>query len=493
MKNLLFILIAVCLLSVARASSQSYRIRQSVTGSGGTLSTSASYTMRNTFGQPAIGQNSSSGYSLHGNGFWYEYNSLKTSRHGTFAVADGWNMVSVPLTVPDNRKDIVYPSAVSQAFSYDGQYRTGDTLHNGIGYWLKFSGAQSIIVDGIPRSRDTIAVADKWNMIGSIGVPVPTGSIVQIPPDIVVSQYFGYDQTYYVAGEIEPGKAYWVKTNGGGKLVLSDAGIPAPSVTQSSVADELDALNAITVEQISSDGKSISRPQELFFGQSGSKNIQIDHYAMPPTPPAGSLDIRFESGRYVELIPTDVEEPKQIPLQIHSTGAPLKLSWKMSEESNLKYVLLEKKSQKIVSNHRMKGSGAITIDAADGKSWALQAEHVPVAFALHQNYPNPFNPSTTIRYDLPERSHVRLMVYDILGQEVRVLADEIQEEGSKTVEWSTQGGDARTLASGVYFYRLTASQTAGKTAVEKDDRQTSNPSGGPARSFTEVKKMLLVR
>lgn len=75
----------------------------------------------------------------------------------------------------------------------------------------------------------------------------------------------------------------------------------------------------------------------------------------------------------------------------------------------------------------------------------------PEVFDLAQNFPNPFNPSTTIRFDLPERAAVRLTLFSVLGQEVRVLAEGLQEAGTHTVRLDGAG-----LASGVYFYRLEA-------------------------------------
>jgi hypothetical protein len=99
---------------------------------------------------------------------------------------------------------------------------------------------------------------------------------------------------------------------------------------------------------------------------------------------------------------------------------------------------------------------------------------VPKEFSLEQNYPNPFNPSTTIRYELPRPSQVTLTVYDILGREVSVLVNERRDAGVHEVKFSAKGGsasggDAAGLASGVYFYRLTAG------------------------SYVETKKLLLVR
>ena len=72
-------------------------------------------------------------------------------------------------------------------------------------------------------------------------------------------------------------------------------------------------------------------------------------------------------------------------------------------------------------------------------------------FFLHQNYPNPFNPSTTIKFELPKSSDVRLSVFDMLGREVSVLVNERRDAGVHEVKF-----DASGFSSGVYFYRLRA-------------------------------------
>jgi hypothetical protein len=76
---------------------------------------------------------------------------------------------------------------------------------------------------------------------------------------------------------------------------------------------------------------------------------------------------------------------------------------------------------------------------------------IPAVFALYQNYPNPFNPVTTIAYSLPQAVHVKLKVYNLLGQKLETLVDEHIIAGTHRVNW-----DARQFPSGVYFYKLNA-------------------------------------
>ena len=89
---------------------------------------------------------------------------------------------------------------------------------------------------------------------------------------------------------------------------------------------------------------------------------------------------------------------------------------------------------------------------------------MPKTFALLPNYPNPFNAATIINYELPVDAHVKLGVYNTLGQKVATVVDERQQAGYRSVVW-----DASEVSSGVYFYKLSAGD------------------------FTETKRMMLVK
>lgn len=97
---------------------------------------------------------------------------------------------------------------------------------------------------------------------------------------------------------------------------------------------------------------------------------------------------------------------------------------------------------------------------------------VPTEFALLQNYPNPFNPMTTIEFELPAPAIVTLKIYNVLGQEVAALVDQVRfDEGRELVDF-----DASDLSSGVYFYQLLAERLSGNGLL-----------------FSSVRKMILIR
>lgn len=114
-----------------------------------------------------------------------------------------------------------------------------------------------------------------------------------------------------------------------------------------------------------------------------------------------------------------------------------------------------------IINYRLK---VIDLDGSFTYSEVVEVKTIPISFELAQNYPNPFNPSTKISWQSPVSSHQTLKVYDVLGNEVATLVDELKSAGSYEVEFNSEN-----LASGVYIYRL---QTA---------------------EFTETKKMVLLR
>ncbi len=81
---------------------------------------------------------------------------------------------------------------------------------------------------------------------------------------------------------------------------------------------------------------------------------------------------------------------------------------------------------------------------------------IPQTYGLSQNFPNPFNPGTLIKYQIPEQVHVRLTVYNLLGQKVRTLVDAELEPGYKSIYWDGTDDFGRPVSAGLYIYELVA-------------------------------------
>ena len=98
------------------------------------------------------------------------------------------------------------------------------------------------------------------------------------------------------------------------------------------------------------------------------------------------------------------------------------------------------------------------IFAVDCSPVSINAEIIPLKFQLHNAYPNPFNPITTLRYDLPEQATVNIIIYDIMGREVRTLVNTIQDAGFKSIIWNATNDYGKPVSAGVYLYQIQAGE-----------------------------------
>lgn len=80
--------------------------------------------------------------------------------------------------------------------------------------------------------------------------------------------------------------------------------------------------------------------------------------------------------------------------------------------------------------------------------------YIPTHFKLHDNYPNPFNPETTIQYELPEQSKVQLIIYDLLGREIKTLKSVIEDAGFYSIKWNGKDENGNPLTSGMYLLNI---------------------------------------
>jgi hypothetical protein len=113
-----------------------------------------------------------------------------------------------------------------------------------------------------------------------------------------------------------------------------------------------------------------------------------------------------------------------------------------------------------ISTYRINENDPVQDVVATFTNSALGLDHnsIPEVFALHQNFPNPFNPVTTLHYDLPEQANVNIIIYDMLGRQVRTLVNITQEAGFKSVIWNATNDYGKPVSAGVYLYRIQAGE-----------------------------------
>jgi hypothetical protein len=390
------------------------------------------------------------------------------------ALASGWNLISNPVTnpVPGDSVRQLFPTSVNAyAFEFAAGYTQKYRLANGKGYWEKFPAAASNSITGTPRTRDSIAVSAGWNIIGSISNTVDTSTIVSVPPGIRASAWFAYAAGYTQTTQIVPGKGYWVKASAAGKFVFANP-LTAPAKTEGGVS-AADILHSVTITDANGNA------QTLYFGADANNELPLAMYDMPPAPPTGAFDARFESnegGTMVKAHAAKVDGPVEFTIDVMSAAYPLTVTWNVNG-GTAAYQLGDGNGGKSFASREMVGEGSIKVTNSSVTKLSIKLigdGQLPAEFALNQNYPNPFNPTTNIRYALPVDSKLTMEVYNVLGQRVRTLVNTDMVAGYHEVEWNGLSSDGQQLASGVYFLQMAAKGTNGK-------------------SFSDVRKLMLLK
>lgn len=350
----------------------------------------------------------------------------------TITYKQGWNILSIPVNAEYMTKDELFPEAISPAFGYheDGYY-IEDTLELTKGYWLKFGTDGSKTIIGYKSYQYIINLNEGWNLIGIFDFDISTENLITDPPGILASRFFMFDRGYRMTNQLNVGQGYWIKAIQPGNLIF-----PSPVYKNlPSVKDSY--LNELSEQPHLTFTDKNENQTKLYFVT--DKKISSNS-ELPPIPPSGIFDIRFIDNQFATIF-----DDKESIIQVNSAEYPLTI-----EASKLSIQITDVINGKLL-NVILKPGEKFELMNSSINSIKVRPLGIIYTFELYQNYPNPFNPTTNIRFSLPEKSNVKLDVYNILGQKVMTILNEVKDAGIHSVNF-----DGSRLASGTYIYRLEA-------------------------------------
>ena len=341
-----------------------------------------------------------------------------------FTNLSGWNMVGLSVGVEDENVSIIFPEAIDGTlYSFDGSYILEENLVNGQGYWLRFDNAGSTTISGTSINELTITLSEGWNMISGISFPVSVDVIIDPSGLIISGTVYGFDGSYYSESTIETGYGYWLRSMSDGEITLSESG----NSRKMARVHLPESANTLRVNG-----------QTLYFG------VDIPHhdrlsYSLPPKPPAGAFDIRFEGDwKYTGESGT---------MELVANSDYVNMEYIVHDDEI--WELIDSKNSSI---YNLTGSGTLIISGNSTEFYLRKVPSLPSQYSLLQNYPNPFNPVTFITYTNLEMSYIEVLVYNLAGQEINKLVSEIKAPGQYSISWDGTDNMGNPVASGVYFY-----------------------------------------
>lgn len=357
-------------------------------------------------------------------------NPQPLTHHG-FSLKKGWNLLSIPLTSTNMQVAGVFPNINNPVYQFNNGYSAVATLSNGTGYWLKSDTNQSVEMSGYPATG-IVNLKAGWNMIGGYNDTVNVVNFVTTPPNIINSQVYAYQDGYQTAQVVQPGKGYWVRAVSNGTLTFNSV---AKRGEQAISTEEINAKTVLVFTD------SREREAKLFL-EAGIENLE--RYSLPPVPPAGEFDVRLSTN---SQIAAGGEEDKlvllqgvQYPLVVRCIGGTARIQLVTNSGMTNKRLLIDGQSIEITDE------SIISISNCN-------SDLIPASFFVEQNFPNPFNPSTTISFGLPERARVSVEVFNLVGEKISELCNEIREAGVYAETWHAEG-----FPSGIYLCRINYGQ-----------------------------------
>jgi hypothetical protein len=368
-----------------------------------------------------------------------------------------WDMVGLPVNVPNASQSSVFPGSVEGTlFSFSETYGNESELIPGEGYWINFPYSGHSALDGDELSSLIIYLNAGWNIISGISEEIYIADIFDPGQIVVPGSMYGFNGTYVNASTLFPGKGYWINAFTSGNITIASGG--DSEKIRSAFIDKSREANVLHING-----------SKLYFGVSIPER-EFASYQLPPTPPAGVFDVRFDTNSKI------VKDYGQIEILNNKEYLIISAEFNISQEKRWDWVIISPGGEEnILSEYDpISLSGQIT------DITLKKIRRLPTQYTLSQNYPNPFNPITTLNYEIREKGDVSLTVYDLLGKEIWNFNQRNLSIGYHSVQWDGIDNDGSPLGSGCYLYQLKVSSI-------------SVFGSKPEQLFVQTRKMVLLK
>jgi len=376
----------------------------------------------------------------------------------TCDLVEGWNLVSWNVDqesdyILDALKSIEGCIEVVMGFeqgglTYDPNLPDFSTLwyvDHLSGYWIKTNCYVTLEITGTPIPATTpISVTTGWNLVSYLPdfTLATEDALVSIHDHLIVA--LGYDGegltyqpgqgAYNTLTEMGPCFGYWVKVTQDGDLIYPATGPviaalhkSANPVMSASVPDVVATNRWINLyaHDLTVDGATV--PSGAAIAAYTLEGTKIGGFTMNQNGLFGFMPVYADDEATAEV--EGVKAGEQFYLTVNSVETNERFTWtKAGDKMEI---------------------GGLTAKAGS-------QEILPEGYSLHQNYPNPFNPTTNISFNMPVSGKARIEIFNILGKLVAIPFDGIAQAGANEVVWDGKNFAGESVASGIYFYRLTA-------------------------------------
>jgi len=366
-----------------------------------------------------------------------------------------WNLISVPFTGVKTRPKQIFRSLIRKGLleyvsNPSGYFKPGDpystltAISSKEGYYIKLNGPlNKIFFRGRALTDKTISLSAGWNMIAY-------SPDYELAVDKAFESLIASNTLQYVTGFTQ------------GALVYD------PDAPQSSTLNTLKPTKGYWVK-VNAAVTNFTFPAQTQGGAVGkiAANHSVKHPEVKPNPSfmfiKGKINGRYNVGDWVKVLSEDnlVVGAAEI-----IEGGYLRNSAVYGDDVTTEDIDGLKSGEKISFVYDSDTLAShVQFNPMSFHDVKLDYDtFLPTTFALYQNHPNPFNPITTIRYDLPENGPVSIIIYDLMGREIKTLVKQVSAPGRYSVNWNGTNLWGKQIASGMYFYRM---ETPGFQSVKK--------------------------